>query len=40
MKKKLAVIGPGICSIYGARELSKIVEVIVFEKSSGFGGRM
>lgn len=40
MKKKIAVIGAGISGICVAQELSKIADVVVFEKSRGYGGRM
>jgi predicted NAD/FAD-dependent oxidoreductase len=40
MKKKIAVIGAGISGVYVAKELSKIADMKVFEKSRGFGGRM
>lgn len=37
---RVAVIGAGIAGICIAKELSKIAEVVVFEKSRGYGGRM
>lgn len=40
MKKKVAVIGAGISGICVAKELSNIADVVVFEKSRGYGGRM
>jgi renalase len=40
MKKNIAVIGAGISGVYVAKELSKIADITVFEKSRGFGGRM
>lgn len=40
MKQKVAIIGAGISGVYAARELAKIADVTVFEKSRGFGGRM
>lgn len=40
MKKRVAVIGAGLAGISAARELSKIAEVRLFEKSRGLGGRM
>lgn len=40
MRKKVAVIGAGMSGVYIAKELSKIVDVTLFEKARGFGGRM
>ncbi len=39
-KKKIAVVGAGIAGLVAALELNKVgMQVSVFEKSSGSGGR-
>ena len=38
--KRVAVIGAGLSGLTLARELQSSAEVVVFEKSRGFGGRM
>ena len=37
---RVAIIGAGLSGLVAARELSECSEVIIFEKSRGFGGRM
>lgn len=37
---RVAIIGAGLSGLVAARELCKCSEVIIFEKSRGFGGRM
>ena len=38
--KKIAIIGAGISGLTVAKELSKLNEVTIFDKSRGVGGRM
>ena len=38
--KRVAVIGAGIAGLVVARDLAATAEVVVFEKSRGYGGRM
>lgn len=41
MKRAIAIIGAGICGVTAARELAgRGVEVVIYEKSRGLGGRM
>lgn len=40
MTKKIAVIGAGLAGLTLARELRRLADVTVFEKSRGVGGRM
>jgi predicted NAD/FAD-dependent oxidoreductase len=40
MKKRIAIIGAGMSGLTLANRLSKIAEVVLFEKSRGVGGRM
>jgi predicted NAD/FAD-dependent oxidoreductase len=37
---RVAIIGAGLSGLVAARELSECSEVVIFEKSRGFGGRM
>lgn len=39
-KPKIAIIGAGISGLIAAKELSKIAQVTIFDKSRGIGGRM
>ena len=38
--KKIAIIGAGISGLTVAKELAKLNEIVVFDKSRGIGGRM